>query len=244
MKKISTSAALIFFLLTATQIYSAQKSEIIIVVDQSRSIREAMPAIKDYVRDQVFHVIAHPGDRIHLLSFDGQFYEIGTLPAESDPKSIDVLLDKVQPIGGYTDLTNAVIEMTKYSIANSDSKTNKIVFFMTDGLNEPPAFSPYRDGLKDSYFTNAREYYQGKGWTVFVSGIGEKTNAPELAEILQAEYIQLSAKPTPEEFNLVVSEKLEKARKQNPIPYLPIGIASALLIAGGSSSLLILRKRA
>lgn len=235
---------LILILFSSLPLFSAQQSDILVVIDQSRSIRKAMPAIKDYIRDRIFQNIAHEGDRIHILSFDGQFYEQGTLNAGTDEKSISMLLGSVQPVGSYTDLTNAVIEMTKYSIGHCDSKSRKIVFFMTDGLNEPPAFSPYREGLKDSYFSNAREYYKGKGWTVFVTGIGEKTNAPDLARHLDGEYIQLSSEPSPEEFDLVVSEKLEKARNKKEIPLLPVAAGGFLIIAAGATSFIILKKRA
>lgn len=222
-------------------LFSAQASDIIIVIDQSRSIREAMPAIKDYIKDRIFTDIAKEGDKIHILSFDGHFYEQGIIDAGADKKSIESLLSTVQPVGLYTDLTNAVIEMSKYSIENSRPQSKRIVFFMTDGLNEPPAYSPYRDGLRDSYFEKARKYYKDKGWTLFVTGIGEKTNAPELSQYLKADLIQLSAKPTIDEFDQIVTARLDKARNSSSFPLIPLGIGTAIVIAG-SSSLLLLRK--
>lgn len=239
---------LIFLILvlvfSSIPLFADQQSDIIIVIDQSRSIREAMPAIKDYVKDRIFHDIAKEGDRIHVLSFDGQFYEQGVLSADAEKRNIEALLASVQPVGAYTDLTNAVIEMSKYSIDKSTPGSKKIVFFMTDGLNEPPAYSPYRDGLKDDYFKKAREYFKGRGWTVFVTGIGEKTNAPELAELLAADYVQLSSKPTSEEFDLVITEKLDKARNATSLPILPIGIGTFIIVAAGGTSIILLKKKA
>ncbi|MFW5808452.1 MAG: VWA domain-containing protein [Spirochaetota bacterium] len=225
-------AVLVSFFLTF-QLFAARGADFIVVVDQSRSIKESLPNIKDFISKRIFHSIARPEDRVHLLSFDGQFYERDVLLGDADIFEVGYSLDAIQPVGGYTDLTNAVIQMNGYIKTHTEPRTRKIVFFLTDGLNEPPAYSAYQGKLRHSFFEKAMSDQQDGDWTVFVTGIGE-TDAEQLAGMIGAEYVAMSEKPTLDEFDSRIAEKLEAARSRNNNLVLYIAASSVVLCAAGS----------
>lgn len=233
-------SVLLLFMSLSVQIFAADNADFIVIVDQSRSIKKSLPNIKDFISKRIFNNIARPEDNVHILSFDGQFYSRDVLKGDAGIIEIGYTLDSIKPVGGYTDLTNAVLEMNKYILANTEEKSRKIIFFLTDGLNEPPQYSRYQGGLHHSFFTTANEQRQEGGWTIFVTGIGEKTDAPALAEILDAEYVAMSEQPELEEFDRNVAVKLEEARKEdNTMLFIIIGSST---IVAGSASFFVLRK--
>ncbi len=245
MKFVIKISVLILFFLVSFQVFAAGSADFIVVVDQSRSIKKSLPNIKDFISKRIFNNIARPEDTVHLLSFDGQFYERDVLKGNADIITIGYTLDAIQPVGGFTDLTNAVIKMNEYIKINTDPKSKKIVFFLTDGLNEPPEYSIYQGNLRHSFFIEANEDRQEGGWTMFITGIGEETDAPVLARLLNAEYVGMSEQPALADFDRNVAVKLEEAREEsNSLLYFILAGSSIITVSGAASIFTYKRLRA
>ncbi|HRX15142.1 MAG TPA: vWA domain-containing protein [Spirochaetota bacterium] len=227
---------LIFFMFFASSAYAASEGvDLVIVVDQSKSIKKNLPVIKDFIAKRIFDQIAQPQDTVYLLSFDGQFYFKRKLSGSSNIFDIGYALDSVQAVGGYTDITNAVIEMSSFIDKQTDPKRKKIVFFLTDGLNEPPSYSKYPSKLDPALFAETLHLKKDGGWSVFITGIGAKTSAPDLAQILEGKYAQISSAPTLEEFDTNITQQLKIVRKRTGNPFSATVVATvAIAIAAAS----------
>ncbi len=204
--------SLIFMFMTAVPLFASDSADIIVVLDQSGSITDNLPAIKEYVKKSIFRKVAKEDDTVYLFSFDGLFHVIRTLKGSSPDADIDASLAEINPVGWYTDLTNAVENMRLFIQQNCDPKKKKIIFFLTDGINDPPPFSPYKEGLQHRFFTESKKEVLDGGWKVFVTGIGEKTDAANVANLVGAEYVELSSKPTLSEFDQKLTDRLKEAR--------------------------------
>jgi hypothetical protein len=225
----------VFAIFFSINVFAANSVDFIVVVDQSRSIKNSLPNIKDFISKRIFNDIAKPEDSIHLLSFDGQFYTRGVLRGSADIIEVGYTLDTIKPVGGYTDLTNAVLKMSHYIETKTDNKRRKIIFFLTDGLNEPPQYSIYQGDLKHDFFVNSNEKKQENGWVMYVTGIGENTDAESLALLTNSEYIHVNEEPTLEEFEIEIADKLIEARKEDNTIFIVSTTIGGLLAAGGAS---------
>ena len=206
-------------------------ADLIVVLDKSGSIKDNMPVIKEYVRKSVFGKVAEKDDTVHILSFAGRFHYMGKLKGNAPASEINGLLEPVVPNGQFTDLTRAVESMTIYIRMHTSADSRKVVFFLTDGVNDPPNDSPYREGLKHRFFVESEKSVQKEGWKVFVTGIGGKTDAPRVSRLIGAQYIELSEKPSLEEFDRSITRELKKAR--GGFPWWIFIVVAGLLTAGG-----------
>ncbi|MCP4134519.1 MAG: VWA domain-containing protein [bacterium] len=219
----------LLLLLTGMPVF-ADSADIIVVTDQSRSITKNLPVVKEYIKKSIFGKVAKEDDTVYIFSFDGKFYFEKTLKGNASPDEIDTVLGNIQAVGMFTDLTAAVEGMTRYIQEHTKSDTRKVVFFLTDGLNDPPAFSPYREGLKHRFFKESKKIVNTGGWSVFVTGIGSKTDAAQVSDLVGAEYVELSSAPTLSEFDEKLTSKLKSARSGwGPLPWIALGI---VLLAG------------
>jgi hypothetical protein len=230
MKKRTYSAAIAFIMLFSTPGFTA---DLVVVLDRSGSIRANMPVIKEYVRKSIFAKVAEDDDIVHLLAFAGRFHHVGELRGDAKTSEIMALLESVEANGQFTDLTRAVESMTTYIRMHTAPNSRKVIFFLTDGVNDPPHDSPYREGLKHRFFVESEKSVQDGGWQVFVTGIGSETDAPQVSSLIGAQYIELSAKPSLEEFDRSITSRLRKAR--GSFPWWILGVVVGLLAGGGTA---------
>lgn len=231
MKTLLIITAFLFIGLPAS-LSATDSVDFIVIVDQSGSIRANLPVVKEYVLKSIYGTIAQEDDIVYLFSFDDKLYSHGAITKTKDTKIIEEALATVNAKGMFTDLTNAVELMTLYMQKNSDPNRRKIVFFLTDGKNDPPVESPYKEGLNHRFFKEAKRVVDEKQWKVFVTGIGEKTDAPEVANLVGADYVELSATPSLSEFDQKLTSKLKIARGGYWI-YIGIGFGIVTLLGGG-----------
>jgi uncharacterized protein with von Willebrand factor type A (vWA) domain len=116
--------------------------DIIIVIDTSKSIRKNLTAVKRYIKNTLFRRVISENDSIYVFTFDETFHFKKSITGKNNPSAIDSTLNKLKATGEYTDLTNAVNEMTGY-LSKHTKNRRKIIFFLTDGLNDPPPWSKY-----------------------------------------------------------------------------------------------------
>lgn len=233
MKKIS----LFVFVLFASFNLLAE-TDLIVVIDRSGSIKGNMPVIKEYVKNSLFGKVALEEDNVHLFVFAGNLKFVGKFNGNYDKKKIDHILNQITPDGKKTDLTRAVEHMRLYIQKNTNSEVPKLIFFLTDGVNDPPADSPFRSGLRHRFFKEAEKNSKEGGWTVFVTGIGTETDAEEVSTLIGADYVELSDNPTIEEFDNKITSRLQKAKKTNVIWYILGGILFVVIILSGAFVLL------
>lgn len=214
----------LFLIILVPYALAKDSADIIVVLDQSGSIAGNMPIIKEYIKKSIFGKITKEEDNVYIFSFDGEFYFKKTLKGNSTEKEIDAILSKINPVGMFTDLTNAVESMTQYIQKNASRDAKKIVFFLTDGINDPPPSSFYKEGLNHTFFKETSKIVKTGSWRVFVTGIGDKTDAPRIANLVGAEYVELSPSPTLSEFDRKLTDKLKAARR---------GYGIYIIIAGG-----------
>lgn len=193
-----------------------ENADIIINIDQSISITRNLNPIKEFIKDNIFKKIVKSGDTVYLYSFDGKFYIQAVLSGKSSPQEIDDALNKINGGGKYTDLVNSVVSMTG-QIENMKNKgKKKIIFFLTDGINDPPADSPYKEGINHEFFKRSKRVLEKGGWLTFVVGIGGKTDADKIAKQLDAVAVQLDETVSVESMENSLAEKLKSAR-ENPV---------------------------
>jgi len=239
MKKIAI--ILISLFLFAGVSFASDPADFIVVLDQSGSIYHNLPVVKEYVKKSIVKTVAKEKDNIYIFSFDGLFHFHKTLKGKAADSEIDEVLNSINAVGMYTDLTNAVEKMREYIQNSTDPDRRKVVFFLTDGVNDPPYFSPYKEGLNHRFFQDSKKTVMEGGWRVFVTGIGNKTDGAAVASFVGAEYIELSPKPELSEFDAKLTERLREARKGYGFwPY--IGGVFFLLIAGGGAYFYIARR--
>ncbi|MDA3901332.1 MAG: VWA domain-containing protein [Spirochaetes bacterium] len=235
MSKVFYGFLVTFILLVSLPLGAKGGVDFVVVVDQSRSIKKNLPAIKDFIAKRIFDRIAQPQDTVYLLSFDGQFYEKKRLSGNADIFDVGYALDSIQAVGEYTDITNAVVQMSNFITTQTDPQRRKIIFFMTDGLNEPPAYSLYPVGLDSDLFSEAVRHKKEGGWDLFITGIGEKTSAPELAEILDSKYMIISENPTLVEFDKEITEQLNMVREGKSHSKMAALVLFSVVLCGGGA---------
>lgn len=214
------------------------ETDIVVVIDRSGSIKNNMPVIKEYVLKSLFGKVALSEDNVHLFVFAGNLEFIGKYKGSVEKTSIMADLEKIIPNGSHTDLTRAVEHMRYYIQNETDSETPKLIFFLTDGVNDPPPDSPFRSGLRHRFFKEAEKNAREGGWTVFVTGIGSETDAEEVSTLIGADYVELSGNPSLQEFDDKITSRLQKAKSSNIGWYIAGGILIVVIIAGGSFTVL------
>ncbi len=239
MKRIFLISVLLFFV--SSSAFAKDSADIIVVLDQSGSITGNLPVVKEYVKMSIFKKVAKEDDTVYVFSFDGLFHPIRTMKGNATDAEIDSCLAEINPVGYFTDLTNAVEGMRLYVQQNCDPKKKKVVFFLTDGINDPPSFSPYKEGLQHRFFTESKKEVIDNKWQVFVTGIGEKTDAANVANLVGADYVELSSKPTLSEFDQKLTGRLKEARSGFWKWFFIIGGTSLAALGGGAYFFIVRR---
>ncbi len=200
--------------LLTTSIYAQERADIIINIDQSKSILNNLPAIKMYIKDSIFKKVVRPDDMVYIYSFDEKFHRRAVLKGNVSSQKIDEALNEIKAVGEFTDLVNSVVSMT--DLIGSVDKTNKkkIIFFLTDGINDPPPNSPYTEGINHEFFKKSKQIIKKEGWSTFIVGIGGSTDAGKIAKELNAEKIELNETVSVEIMDKGLTKKLQFAREE------------------------------
>ncbi len=168
MKK-SIYIALVFVFIFSPFFVFAQEMDTVVLLDTSESMFPYFQSTIDYLIQDIIKNQLKEGDTFHLLTFDNQpDFEISRKLRNS--KDIQDILSRVlllQPLGKYTDLIAALVYVNNYT-NDLPSITKKRILILTDGVNDPPPGSMYKNNtatLKEK-IQSITANMKRKGWDV------------------------------------------------------------------------------
>lgn len=199
-----TVGALLFLVGTAGAA-TVPQDDILIILDQSKSMKETTPgqsgnyesdpwqAIKSrgalealrYVADHILQ----DGDYFALISFGSNARRI--LSQEVNyPHERELLKQKIAQLAfedKRTDIPAGIKNATDLLVDMNTPDRRKIMIMITDGVNEPPDDSPYfTPEAQEQVYRELRDLIAANNWDLSLVGIGEytKENIHEIADKL------------------------------------------------------------
>ena len=146
------------------------RSDIIVLLDSSRSMSPYHAQVVDFVVTGVLKDYARAGDSFHLLSFsDNAQLEIAQpLRTQADVQSALARLYLLYPVAKSTDLVGALRYLLQY-LAKLPEAGDKHIVLITDGMHSPPPGSSNAaldaDGVR-AELEKAAGRIRERGWTL------------------------------------------------------------------------------
>jgi hypothetical protein len=181
-----------------------------IILDVSTSIKDVFFEVIKYIDENIIESIILDNDYVFLFTF-GEYTDIKInrkISLPDDYSTINELLYSLVPDGEYTDIGLA-LETLDSAIANQIPYGKSIIFFITDGINNPAPDSKYYgfDIYKEGSF-NAYTQVKSEDFKVMLLSIGEETAAKDLSEPLSGEYLEVSKEMNAGEVNNLITDFL------------------------------------
>ena len=119
--------------------------DVILLLDKSLSMREAIGALKNYVAGEVVGPILMPGDRLIVETFYGSIDRLyaGTVRSEEDKAKIVRSLNGIVADGRFTDIGNALDRGEADIRELGEPDKPKYVLLLTDERQEAPKGTKY-----------------------------------------------------------------------------------------------------
>jgi Mg-chelatase subunit ChlD len=197
MMRVKTVLFLLLVILVASYSFSREKANIILVVDHSKSMDTNFQELKTYMEREILTLLEH-GDYLFYIQFAGTA-EVLYADEVTGPESVEEIREIIgrgQPDLSYTDI-GCALETMFDAFLQVHGKVNEksVLFFITDGINEPPPESDYytKDYAKQKTFYDLAEYRETHPWKVMVLNIGDSKDARDLSTILDGEHILISS---------------------------------------------------
>ncbi|NOY10394.1 MAG: VWA domain-containing protein [Spirochaetes bacterium] len=157
--------------------------DLIVMIDTSESMFPYFQDLMNYLIKDLLTGNLHKGDTFHLLSFAGK-PEIDISEKIKNKSTIEKILKKLlilQPLGKYTDLVRAIKFLYQYTKELPETN-KKTILLLTDGIHDPPPYSPYRfnsEEILKNLLAGVREIKK-EGWSVHIIKFpGKITAKPE-----------------------------------------------------------------
>jgi hypothetical protein len=171
-----------------TAVPAAPPTDIVLALDVSGSMAEnaVFGDVEGYLKAEVLGSLVKLGDRVTLIAFGSaaRTFPTVTVATEADRLALADRLAALKPDSDFTDL-GAALEALDAALADRNGADYKpLAIFITDGKHAPPPGSAYAGAAPgvDARFAGIGERIAKKGWFVYVVGLGEKTDAPAIAE--------------------------------------------------------------
>lgn len=191
---------------------------VLFILDVSTSMRPFFREIQDYLNNALVKENLIQGDYLYFYTF-GQYIIKRTegilVPGKEQALTLEIpkertlleqeklpgVINKISPVEEATDIGLA-LEALDIILKEGLPYRDSIIFFITDGRNDPHPSSPYLN--KDIYAEGAFEAYntikEGPYKVMFLS-IGEKTDAEKLAGSLGGQIIKIDSDLTSEKLS-------------------------------------------
>ena len=120
--------------------------DVILLIDKSLSMAEAIAEVKAYAAGEVIEAILVPGDRLIIEAFYGKVERTfaGTIRSEADKTKAVRSLNEIAANGSFTDI-GAALDRAKLDLVELGSADRpKYVHLLTDERQEAPPGSPYQ----------------------------------------------------------------------------------------------------
>ena len=178
--------------------------DFMIVLDQSGSMREKVPGdpkggyepdpLKARKSKGAIDALNNIGN--DLLK-EGDYFALITFGDKSDvvlsqqlnyPHEREVFKRKIETLqfkDQKTDILAGIKKASDLLVAMNTPQRRKILVMITDGMNEPPADSPYlTPEAQEKAFQELRDTIQKNNWDIALVGLGEATNIADIAKKL------------------------------------------------------------
>jgi Mg-chelatase subunit ChlD len=228
--------------------------DVFLVLDESGSMKPIFSKVTAFVAEALVQGYLEPDDYLCVIGFsDRPHIRVSQrLSSEAEKENLGELVRSLNVVPqGTTDMGRALEEALRQLERLAHPSHQQIVLILTDGVNQPPADSPYyapiRPPKKGSNVPppsdfNARFVEQvgslsRQGFQMHVVGIGAETDAEKLGEALGAGYTLLKefnleeltrnlARFWDETINLVDIVPPEDASRQGEIIEVEVALAS------------------
>ena len=149
---------------------ATSRSDIVVLLDSSRSMLPYYSQVVDFVVTGVLRDYARSGDSFHLLSFsDNAQLEIAQpLRTQADVQSALARLYLLYPVAKSTDLVGALRYLLQY-LAKLPEAGDKHIVLITDGMHSPPPGSSSASMSADEVraeLERAAGRIRERGWTL------------------------------------------------------------------------------
>lgn len=181
-----------------------------IILDVSTSMKDIFSEVIKYIDEMIIGKIIIDKDYLFLSTFGDnaelKFNRKVILP--DDYTIINSLLYSLNPDQEYTDIGLA-LETMDNAISGKLPYQKSIIFFITDGINNPSEDSRYYgyDVYKEGAF-NAYTQIKSEDFKVMLLSIGEETAAKDLSGPLSGEYLEVSREMDAVQINNLITDFL------------------------------------
>lgn len=185
------------------QVSATPNQDFIIVLDQSGSMREKVPGEPGQgyydnplesekalgavnALNEIADNILKDGDNFSLITF-GNDAELILSQELHYPHERELLAKRVRAVPFRDKYTDIIVGLQKAGdlLTKLRPERRKILVLITDGRNEPPDDSPYKDPQKQQEaYDGLRELFDSNSWDVALVGLGAHTNITEIAQKL------------------------------------------------------------
>ncbi len=119
--------------------------DFILLVDKSKSMDVAMPAVKRFLAGDVIGPLVAPGDRVRVLAFYGKTETLwsGSVEREEDKSSLVRSLNAIKPDGRFTDIGQALDAVDGIIAELNAPERPKYILLVTDERQEAPEGTKY-----------------------------------------------------------------------------------------------------
>ncbi len=184
------------------------KMNFFLILDISTSMNDVFAEVIKYIDENIINSIMINEDFLFLFTF-GENTDIKInrkISFPDDYEALRELLYLLVPNEDYTDIGFA-LETLDNAISNKYPYSKSIIFFITDGINNPAenskyfGFDVYKEGAFNSYTQVKSEDYK-----VMLLSIGEETAAKDLSQPLGGEYLEVSKEMDAGEINNLITD--------------------------------------
>lgn len=171
-KRVSLCLFLFVFFTSVFAQNSAQpNAEIVIMMDTSGMILPYYEDINNRVLAEINNKFIRKGDTVHIISFnaDARYEMSQKINSEKDMSRIVSRFLLLYQLGKNSDFLTGLHYARQYT-SNLSAKKDKILIIISDGIFNPPSFSPYKN-YSDEQIKNEIGLLAGsirkKGWEVY-----------------------------------------------------------------------------
>jgi hypothetical protein len=200
---------------------------------------DKVSAVRDWVSASIVDQMLIPGDYLVIVAFYGKAEVLVSeaVNSDSDKEAVKRKISQISGNGRFTDIGNA-LDAIKAQVAQREKDgRGKYLLLLTDGIQEAPPTSKYysKDGSFNHEFLQNTKTIPEKGWKVVILGIGNDTQARDLASQLKGSYAEVSEKPTAASIAEAAGGVFDTITVAEPARLSPVR-------AGGSSSVTLALK--
>ncbi|MDR2662825.1 MAG: VWA domain-containing protein [Treponema sp.] len=174
----------------------AARRDVFVILDVSGSMKDEskFANVQEYLDREVVNGLLKSGDHFTLVTFGDSAEERFSRPVNSEEDKAVLISEirRLQPDNNWTDIGMAMEKLAEILEQREETGVRRVILFITDGINIPPPESKYRgvDLSVDERFKTLGEKISRGSWFLYVIGIGGRTAAQDVAELIPGSRLQ------------------------------------------------------